>query len=100
MVTMPSEAIPEKRWSEGLSTVIETARRNDVRVAMRSFFERADVRIAALPGTCWNKGACCRFGEYGHRLYVTALEVCYYLAMGEMGVSGAEDMCPHAYEGK
>lgn len=87
-------------WSDTMLTVIEHARRDDVRVAMHAFYETVDARIAALPGTCWNKGACCRFGEYGHRLYVTALEVCYYLAMGQTGVPTSEAVCPHAHDGK
>src|SRR5690606_15972402 len=56
----------------------------------------------------------CRFGRFGHRLYVTALEVVYYLAIaGEAATaerseatgSGlipliTEDVCPHAPGGK
>jgi len=74
--------------------------REDVRAAMVAFYGRADAAIAAQPGTCWNKGECCRFGEFGHRLYVTALEVAYYLASGALGVPTGEDKCPHAFEGK
>lgn len=74
--------------------------RDDVRTAMDAFYARADAAIAAQPGTCWNKGECCRFGEFGHRLYVTALEVAYYLGNGESGVPSSEDKCPHAFEGK
>lgn len=80
----------------------EAARRPEVVTAMREFYTRADRRIAAHAPACWNKGECCRFGEFGHRLYVTALEVVYYLAAAD----GAEvppvtrDACPHAVEDK
>lgn len=87
-------------WEEQINTVSSAAQREEVRLVMSAFYARADARIAAQPGTCWNKGACCRFGEYGHRLYVTALEVAYYLAMGETKAPGVTDVCPHACEGK
>ncbi len=87
-------------WAEQISAVSSAAQREDVRLVMAAFYARADARIAAQPGTCWNKGACCRFGEFDHRLYVTALEVAYYLAMGEAKAPGVTDACPHAYEGK
>lgn len=82
-----------------IQEIIEAARRPDVRSAMTQFFDEADRRISAQPATCWNRGLCCRFGEYGHRLYVTALEVCYYLATGAMPPPPTGDVCPHAVEG-
>lgn len=59
------------------------AQRADVIAAMRAFYAGFDARIAAEPATCWNRGACCHFGRYGHRLYVTTLEAAYYLAMAD-----------------
>jgi Fe-S-cluster containining protein len=35
--------------------------------------------IAARGPTCWSSGKCCNFNAYGHRLYVTGLEVCWTL---------------------
>lgn len=79
---------------------------------MRELYADLDRRVAEHAPTCWNKGECCRFGRYGHRLYVTSLEVAYYLAMGpgrEPSDSGlgspaaaallAEATCPHAFGG-
>jgi hypothetical protein len=63
-----------------IDAVRQAACRPEVLEAMQSFYEEVGRRIAAEKPTCWNRGACCRFGEYGHRLYVTALEVAYYLA--------------------
>lgn len=65
-----------------LNEVIAAAQRPEVVDAMRKFYQQADQSIAEKNATCWNKGDCCRFGQYGHRLYVTALEVAYYVAMG------------------
>ncbi len=78
------------------------ARRPEVVAAMQEFYAEADRQIAAHAPVCWNKGECCRFGEFGHRLYVTALEVVYYLALAEgAGIpSITADACPHALGGK
>jgi hypothetical protein len=89
------------------------ADRAELVVAMREFYAETDRLIAEQPATCWNKGECCRFGQFGHRLYVTALEVCYYLAGIESPCqvdptsdltmqtgSPLQDVCPHAHGGK
>lgn len=80
----------------------QAADRPDVVAAMQAFYEDADRRIAEQSPVCWNKGECCRFGEFGHRLYVTALEVVYYLATarGCKVPTVTEDACPHARDGK
>ena len=80
--------------------LIEGSRRPEVVDAMREFYARIDRQIAEKPATCWNHGDCCRFAQFGHRLYVTALEVCYYLATGDAPPPVTGDTCPHAYEGK
>jgi Fe-S-cluster containining protein len=33
--------------------------------------------VAARGPTCWSSGKCCNFNAYGHRLYVTGLEVAW-----------------------
>lgn len=33
--------------------------------------------MAALPATCARSGRCCHFDRFGHRLYVTALEIAW-----------------------
>ena len=80
----------------------QASRRTDVVAAMAAFYAEADRQIAAHSPVCVNKGECCRFAQFGHRLYVTASEVAYYLAL----VRGAdipavtEDVCPHAIGGR
>jgi hypothetical protein len=76
------------------------AKRSDIAEQMKSFYERVDSRIASNRPTCWNHGDCCRFEQFGHRLYVTALEVIYYLAMGDSPASVPEGTCPHAHDGQ
>lgn len=85
-----------------VAEIRRAAGRPEVVAAMDAFYADADRRIAAQAPVCWNKGECCRFGEFGHRLYVTALEAAYYLAKGEGGetLGVTEDVCPQARDGK
>jgi hypothetical protein len=87
--------------------LIRAARRPEVREAVERLYADAEAEIAAHAPTCWNKGECCQFGQYGHRLYVTALEVACYLAQGGLTEAGPQpaldaraDACPHAREGR
>ncbi|MHC4698014.1 MAG: hypothetical protein ACYTFA_14875 [Planctomycetota bacterium] len=83
-----------------IEVLFEAAGRPEVIQAMRAFYDEADRLIEEKAATCWNKGECCRFGRFGHRLYVTALEVCYYLGCGEGSPTVTADACPHAFEGR
>ncbi len=44
------------------------------------FFAQLDQRIADHQPVCRNRGACCKFGAFGHKLYVTTLELAYFRA--------------------
>jgi Fe-S-cluster containining protein len=46
--------------------------------ALRTLYADIDAAIAKRGPTCWQSGKCCDFGSYGHRLYVTALEVAWF----------------------
>jgi len=83
-----------------LSVLLEHARRSEVVRAMREFYVEADREIEEQDPSCQNKGECCRFGEFGHRLYVTSLEIVYYLATGNLPPPVTADACPHSIDGK
>ena len=85
-----------------VQSLLAAARRPDVIAAMDEFYADLGRRIAARTPVCTNKGECCRFAEFGHRLYVTALEVVYYLSKcdGRAAPEGTQEVCPHAHEGK
>lgn len=91
----------------------EAARNPELIAAVGSLYQEVGDEIAARAPTCWNRGDCCRFGAYGHRLYVTAVEVAYYLSHDRAPVratgpssglpvlEGPEaDACPHAFDGQ
>ncbi len=66
--------------TEQIDAIHAAVRREDIRTAMADFYSDLDAAIAAHQPECRNRGACCRFREFGHSLYVTTLEVAYFLA--------------------
>lgn len=101
----PSEPIP-------VAELVACSRRPELIEAVRSLYRELDAEIAGYGPTCWNKGKCCQFGAYGHRLFVTTLEIAYYLAMQSAdagrpqsgtsvgALANQGDTCPHAREGR
>lgn len=63
---------------------------------MDTLYAELNDEITTLAPTCWNKGDCCRFGAYGHRLYVTTLELMYFAArLHAPGPPSAGSTVPH-----
>lgn len=83
-----------------VAAIREAAARPDVVTAMQRFYDQADRQIAEQTAVCWNRAECCKFGSFGHRLYVTTLEAAYYLATGDSPPDVPQDACPHAHGGK
>lgn len=69
---------------------------------MAAFYDRLDRAIESYRPTCWNKGACCKFGEFGHRLYVTTAELAYFAyGQKESWLAPTESAaCPYQVEGR
>lgn len=47
--------------------------------ALRDLYARLDAAVAVHSPTCWISGRCCKFDQFGHRLYVTGLEIAWFL---------------------
>ena len=45
-----------------------------------ALYAELDRRIAAHQPICRNRGACCKFDTFGHKLYVTTVELAYFHA--------------------
>lgn len=56
------------------------AARDDVREAVRALYARLQDQIDRRRPLCRQSGRCCRFDEFGHRLYITTLELAAFLA--------------------
>lgn len=64
---------------------------------MAEFYRRVDEAVAAHQPVCLNRGACCRFDQFGHRLYVTTPELGYFLRGQQVAwrsTHAAEGACP------
>jgi Fe-S-cluster containining protein len=47
--------------------------------AIAGLYAELDAEVARRGPTCWLSGKCCHFDAYGHRLYVTGLEIAWVL---------------------
>jgi Fe-S-cluster containining protein len=59
--------------------VRQAAVRPEVRQAVEVLYAEVAQRIAERKPVCSISGRCCRFEEYGHRLYVTTIELATFL---------------------
>ena len=69
---------------------------------MRGLYQEVDATTTAHSSVCVNRGLCCKFGEFGHKLYVTDVELSYFLA-GQGGTARpVEDVaaCPYQVAGQ
>ncbi|RMH27312.1 MAG: hypothetical protein D6693_05540 [Planctomycetota bacterium] len=71
---------------------IEAAQRGDIRRALAEVHKEIARDVSARAPVCAQSGRCCRFDEYGHRLYATGLEAAAtLLGAGLVGrASGAD----------
>ncbi|HUU82420.1 MAG TPA: hypothetical protein VM243_02845 [Phycisphaerae bacterium] len=69
--------------------------------AVGELYAELDGEIAAHRPSCTNRGACCRFGEFGHRLFVTPVELAYFAAVteGPAARPTTADACPYQRDG-
>ena len=74
---MSSETPPNEQqlWSAWRNAAATPA----IDGALRGFYTELDAAVAAKGPTCWASGRCCKFDDFGHRLYVTGLEVAWFL---------------------
>ena len=61
------------------AAVEAAANRPDVREAVARVYAELQVEIDARKPRCSMSGRCCRFDEFGHRLYVTTIELAAFL---------------------
>ncbi|MFN3168470.1 MAG: hypothetical protein ACE37H_15530 [Phycisphaeraceae bacterium] len=63
----------------------DAARRDAIDRAIRGLYADLDAAVAERGPLCNASGRCCDFDAYGHRLYVTGLEIAWFL----LGVGGS-----------
>ena len=66
-----------------------------IRRAVLDIYAAADRDVAAAGPACVASGRCCRFAEYGHRLYISSLEADVLLAEAPPYAKPvSSDFCP------
>lgn len=60
--------------------ILATAARDDVIAAVDALYADLAAEIAARKPICRMSGQCCRFEQFGHRLYVTTAELAAFVA--------------------
>ena len=65
----------EQHWQAWL----DAAGREDIDALIRSLYADIDAAVTERSPVCNASGRCCRFEEFGHRLYVTGLEIAWFL---------------------
>jgi Fe-S-cluster containining protein len=70
---------------------------NEFALEMEDIYRRVDRYVADRGPKCFMRGLCCRFGEFGHRLYVSEPESLFFnLRQAESGLLPVvEDACPY-----
>jgi len=58
--------------------------------ALRELYAELDAAVSAQSPTCWTSGKCCKFDDFGHRLYVTGLEIAWFLTQVASATSGGD----------
>ncbi|MEX1015195.1 MAG: hypothetical protein WDZ31_00510 [Phycisphaeraceae bacterium] len=70
--TLEHDATPWHAWRDAVA-------RPTVDAAVRELYARLDADVARRGPTCWVSGRCCNFDAFDHRLYVTGLEIAWFL---------------------
>jgi hypothetical protein len=62
------------------SAIIDASRRREVVAAVEAVYAEVAAEITKRQPVCVISGRCCRFEEYGHRLFVTTMELAAFVA--------------------
>lgn len=58
--------------------LLEAVKRGEIDRAIRDLYADLDQAVAERRPVCNASGRCCKFEEFGHRLYVTGLEIAWF----------------------
>lgn len=95
-MTATTEPTEEALWQSWF----DAAARPDIEAEIVALYRSLDAGVASRGPTCWSSGKCCKFDAYGHRLYVTGLEIArVVLHASEHTSVDATDLSLHPSDG-
>ena len=71
--------LTDSQLQEARDAILTASQRDDVRSAIAQIYQDLQQQIDARRPLCILSGRCCHFEEFGHRLYVTTLEMATFL---------------------
>lgn len=77
------------------AAVADAQARPDLMGELAELYAALDAEIAALDVRCWGSGACCRFDQAGHRLFVSTAELACLISHGDLPASVRIGRCPY-----
>jgi Fe-S-cluster containining protein len=91
--------LPESSHARFREAVLSASLRPDARAAVWDVYDRLQQEIDTRRPVCSSSGRCCRFDEFGHRLFVTTLEMGVFLwdvsAMLQRRLGAEKSLEPH-----
>ena len=82
--------------------ILPHLKRDELAERMATFYTDVNAAIAAHGPTCWNRGECCSFDSFGHKLFVTSVELAYF-ARGQLQTwrsPRSDATCPYHENGR
>lgn len=83
-------AMKPQNTTDSLLPAIRAIPRQDM-VSLEDIYHQLDEDIAGRKPTCVASGRCCKFETWGHRLYVSTLELAYFERVTQSEQSAAHD---------
>ena len=93
---LPSGPSPLRGDALALAGAVAVAQANaDLMADVADIYASLDAEIAALDPLCWGSGACCRFDQAGHKLYVSTAELAYLVSQRPLPQPVTVGRCPY-----
>jgi len=78
---------------------MDPGKRQEAYRALEALYAELQAELDAMGPRCQLSGRCCRFGEFGHQLWVTTLEIDYLLEGAGFPAALPGGTCPFLKEG-
>lgn len=80
--------------------ILSASGSRELAASVGRLYRHVDRAVAGSGFQCSNKGLCCDFGQYGHKLFVTTVELAYFVrGQGAQPPNAPAGRCPYHQEG-